>query len=313
LAFQFEHVLCGLCQVDDCRPVAVGADFEYQTSDEEFMAVQCRRCELVYLNPRPDADGLRQAYPSNYHAFEFNTDQFGIVYKVRQRLEARRLLRWCKGIPHNARILDIGCGDGFHIELLKKFGRSTWTVEGLDSDPRAAAGAERRGLKIKHGAVEELAVESESYDLILMIMTIEHVTDPQSMLNVVTRLLKPGGKLVIVTDNTRSPDFRIFGNRHWGGYHFPRHLYLFNKRNLGQLCRQAGLQTESIKTAVSPVNWTYSFRNWIHDWNGPLWLRDRLSLESPIALALFTLVDIPLSMIGRGAILQGVFVKESRE
>jgi len=160
------------------------------------------------------------------------------------------------------------------------------------------------------GAVEDLDLASETYDLIFMFMTIEHVTDPRSMLKVVARLLKNGGKLVIVTDNTGSPDFRFFGNRHWGGYHFPRHLYLFNQSNLGQLCWQAGLKTESIKTAVSPVNWTYSFRNWIHDWQGPRWLKNQFSLESPLALAFFTLVDIPLSMIGCGAILQGVFVKE---
>jgi 2-polyprenyl-3-methyl-5-hydroxy-6-metoxy-1,4-benzoquinol methylase len=310
LGFQFEHVLCNVCGVDDCHPVAVGEDFEYGTSDQEFMAVQCRRCDTVYLNPRPDSDGIRLAYPENYHAFQFDESEFGLVYRVRQRLEARRLLRWCRGLPDGAAILDIGCGDGFHVELLRKFGKPTWEVDGVDSDSRAVSGARKRGIDIHQGSIEELNLKQESYDLILMIMTIEHVCDPLAMLKVVSGLLKPGGRLVIVTDNTGSPDFRIFGNRHWGGYHFPRHLYLFNRRNLSQLCDRAGLKTVSVKSALSPVNWTYSFRNWIQDWKGPSWLKNRLSLSSPLSLAIFTAIDLPLSMVGIGAILHGVFVKE---
>jgi SAM-dependent methyltransferase len=219
-------------------------------------------------------------------------------------------LRWCHGLADDAKILDIGCGDGFHIELLRKFGKPTWNIEGVDNDPRAVAGAQRRGIEIHLGSIEDLERNQESYDLILMIMTIEHVSDPLDMLKVVAGLLKPGGRLVIVTDNTGSPDFRIFGNRHWGGYHFPRHLYLFNRRNLSLLCHRAELKTLSVKSALSPVNWTYSFRNWVHDWKGPSWLKNQLSLESPMALAIFTLLDLPLSMIGQGAILQGVFLKE---
>jgi len=71
LSLRFEHVLCDVCGVDDCHPVAVGADFEYETSDEEFMAVQCRRRDVINLTPRPDANGIRLAYPENYHAFQF--------------------------------------------------------------------------------------------------------------------------------------------------------------------------------------------------------------------------------------------------
>lgn len=274
------------------------------------MAVQCRRCHTVYLNPRPEEAGIRAAYPDNYHAFQFDELGFGLIYRVRQRLEARRLLEWCRGLPADAKILDIGCGDGFHIQLLRKFGPQTWIIEGVDSDPRAAEGAKRRGIQILHGTIEELPLVKSSFDLILVIMTIEHSSDPLAMLKVVASLLKPGGRLVIVTDNTGSPDFRIFGNRHWGGYHFPRHLYLFNRRNLSQLGQRAGLKTLSVKTALSPVNWTYSLRNWIQDWKGPNWIKNRLSLESPIALAIFTAIDLPLSLIGLGAILHGVFVKE---
>ena len=309
---QLEPALCAICGVDDCAPVAVGCDFEYGTTDVEFLAVTCRRCGIVYVNPRPNPESLKTAYPNSYHAFQFNESSYGLVYRVRRWLESRRLLKWCKGLVPDARILDLGCGDGFHIDLLQRFGTPSWTVEGIDSDSRARSGAQKRGITIHCGRVEELALRKSSYDLILMIMTIEHLASPLACVKRVTELLRIGGRLVIVTDNTGSPDFQIFGNRHWGGYHFPRHLYLFNKSNLSELCGKAGLSTVSVRTAVSPVNWTYSIRNWIQDWGGPGWLRNLFSLRSPFALGVFTLLDNPLSWIGQGAILHGVFEKREK-
>ncbi|MCX7274820.1 MAG: methyltransferase domain-containing protein [Burkholderiales bacterium] len=306
---RLEPALCAHCGVDDSTPIAVGHDFEYQTTATEFLAVACRQCGLVYLNPRPDPGALATAYPDDYHAFQFDESSFGLIHRVRQWLESRRLLKWCQGLGPHARILDLGCGDGFHVDLLRRHGAPGWRVEGVDADPRASRGAQQRGVTIHCGRVEDIALEPGSYDLVLMIMTIEHLPDPLACLARVSGILRPGGRLVIVTDNTGSPDFRLFGNRHWGGYHFPRHLYLFNQRNLSALCARAGLRTVASATAVSPVNWTYSMRNWIQDWGGPTWLRNCFSLHSPIALAAFTLIDNPLSWIGRGAILQCVFEK----
>jgi len=147
---------------------------------------------------------------------------------------------------------------------------------------------------------------------VLLVMTVEHLADPATVLSAVARLLAPGGRVGIITDNTGSPDFRLFGGRHWGGYHFPRHLNLFDRKTLAMLAQKSGLRVERIKTAVSPVNWTYSLRNFIQDWGGHRWrwLSDRLSLHSPVALACFTLLDMPLAMIGRGAILRASFVRQ---
>src|SRR5262245_47039476 len=117
---------CALCGVEDADPIGVGEDFEYRTSPDTFLAVRCRRCGLIYLAPRPADDEAERIYPDHYHAFEFNPDAYGFVHSVRRRLEARRVLRWCRGLPGDARILDVGCGDGFHLRLLKDFGRCGW-------------------------------------------------------------------------------------------------------------------------------------------------------------------------------------------
>ncbi|HEY6563464.1 MAG TPA: class I SAM-dependent methyltransferase, partial [Pirellulaceae bacterium] len=291
---QLEPALCCLCGIEDVDPIGVGEDFEYRTCRDTFLAVRCRRCGMVYLNPRPAPSEHPRIYPDHYHAFDFRPEGWGIVYRVRRWLEARRALRWCHGLPPTARILDVGCGDGFHLKLLRDFGHPDWSLEGVELDPRAVAAAERSELKIHCGKVEDLDLPRDTYNLILLIMTIEHVSDPVRLVGALARLLAPGGRLIIVTDNASSPDFHVFRGRHWGGYHFPRHFHLFTRATLSRLAELVGLRVEHIVTPLSPVNWVYSVRNWIDDWGGPRWLVRCFSLSSVPALAWFTLWDFPL-------------------
>lgn len=300
---RLEQTRCCLCETEDAAPVGVGEDFEYRTSKDQFLAMQCRSCNLVYLNPRPAAEEFSTIYPANYHAFEFSPDQFGFVYRVRRRLEARRLLNWCRDLPENARILDVGCGDGFHLDVLKEFGKKEWRLEGIDADERAVRTGEQKGLKIHCGLLDTVNLPADSYDLVLLIQTVEHVSDPPEVLRQIRRVLKPGGKLVIVTDNTDSPDFRIFRGRYWGGYHFPRHWNLFNPATMRALAEKCEFEPEKIVTVVSPVNWTYSIRNLLDDAEAPRFAVNFFSLKSPVALAAFTIFDTILQFFGKGALL----------
>ncbi len=287
----------------------MGEDFEYRTSRDSFLMVRCRSCGVLFLNPRPADEEAARIYPDHYHAFQFDPSSFGFICNIRQGIEASRLRHWGRGLPADARILDVGCGDGFHLELFSKHGRRGWTLEGLDADPRAVHAARQRGFRVTEGRLEDAALDAAAYGLILLVMTVEHLDDPVNTLKEVARLLRPGGRLGVVTDNADSPDGWLFRGRHWGGYHFPRHTVLFNHRSLAKLARQAGLDVESIRTSFSPVNWTYSIRNCLDDWGAPRWLVRQFSLHSPLALAAFTLLDIPLALLGCGGILIGSFRK----
>lgn len=294
---------CCICDDDDAEPCAVGEDFEYRTSADSFVAMRCRSCGLVYLDPRPAMSELARIYPPTYHAFDFSPGRFGLIYNVRRRLEARRVLSWCKGLPDHARILDLGCGDGFHLRLLRDFGNPNWQLEGVDISSRAVACARAAGLTVHEGQLEDMHFD-EPFDLVYMIQTIEHIENPVETLAAIRSVLKPGGRLVIVTDNNRSLDAKLFGGRHWGGYHFPRHWNLFDRQSMRRLAQKVGYDVVQVTTQVSPVNWVYSIRNLLVDWGAPRWLYDRFSLQSPFALGVFTVLDSILQLFGRGALLR---------
>ncbi len=303
------EVGCCLCGDGRLNQIATGEDFEYRTIEDEFYDVRCAECGLVILNPRPDVSEFERIYPSEYHAFEFSEKEFGFVYKVRRRLEARRLLSWCRDLGDDARILDVGCGDGFHLGLLREFGNPAWKLEGIDLDARAVKIGRDNGLDIEHGTIGSAGLSNDHYDLVILIQTVEHVADPTLLLLEIRALLRPGGRLVIVTDNTDSLDHRIFKKRHWGGYHFPRHWNLFNKSNIRKLALNTGFEVEKLQTQVSPVNWTYSIRNHLVDRNAPKWIFECFSLRSTVALGFFTVFDTFFQFFGNGALLNAFFRK----
>ncbi len=309
-SLELVNVNCCVCDSDDAVVAGIGEDFEYRTSPDVFVARQCNECGLVYLNPRPSVAEFDRIYPPSYHAFDFSEKDFGFVFKVRSRLEANRLLALCKGLGDDAKILDVGCGDGFHLRLLRDFGNKNWTLEGLDASEKAVEAANKSGIKVHLGTAENNDLPENTYDLAFLIQTIEHVEKPNEVLPAICRVLKPNGKLVIVTDNTDSLDFKLFKNGYWGGYHFPRHWNLFNRNALTQIAEKSGFAVDELTTIVSPVNWVYSIHNALVDANAPKFLINQFTLKSTVSLGVFTILDIILQKFGRGALLRATLKKK---
>ena len=298
---------CSNCGATDrSQRVAVGEDFEYRTSPDSFEMHRCLRCDVVYLDPRPAPSELGRIYGPDYHAYDFTEERFGLSYRLRSAIERRRLLDWCGRLGAGARIIDIGAGDGFHLGILRDAGHPTWSLEGVEPDHKAAAVARAAGIDVHAGFIEELSLDEASYDFAIMIMVIEHVPDPRAVLEATRRILKPGGRIGIVTDNTDSPDARLGRKRHWGGYHFPRHFHLYNRRALADLAGRSGLEVERMETMMSPVNWTYTVHNALQDRGAPPWATRPFTLDSAAALAFFTVVDMLAGAFGNRALLRAV-------
>ncbi len=303
---RLESVRCCICDHDEAVPIGVGEDFEYRTSPDTFLAMRCRECGLIYLKLRPADTEFDRIYPPSYHAFDFTGARFGLAHRVRRGLETRRLRTVCQALPRGARVLDVGCGDGFHLELLREYGGPDWILEGIDASARAVAAARARGLTVHQGTIQDASVPVAAYDLVLLIATIEHVSDPVSVLRAAADRLRPDGRMLVVTDNTDTRSFRLAARRYWGGYHFPRHWNLFDARSFHRLAARAELEVETIATLMTPVNWLYSIHNALVDWGAPRWLVNRFTLRSPGSLAVFTIVDALEQLGGHGGLLRVV-------
>lgn len=144
-------------------------------------------------------------------------------------LQQMRNLPRCPG--PDARLLDVGCGNGGFLELARSAG---WSVQGMDFDAAAVATARGLGLDIQQGGLELLQrSDAGSFAWISFSHVLEHVHAPLSWLRELHRLIKPGGTLWLQTPNIGSIGHARYG-KNWRGLEPPRHLTLWT---LDTLCR----------------------------------------------------------------------------
>jgi SAM-dependent methyltransferase len=262
-----EEVGCNLCGSHESRPIARGTDREYATSDNEFHIVECLKCGLRYLNPRPTVNELGRIYPPNYHAYNIRpkgqTEQtLPLVTRLRHKLYSRRFATPLRLLADRPKIdvLDVGCGDGWMLDLYKLADPTRIQTHGVDFNAEVCAVARANGHEVYCARFEDLAM-SGRFDLVNISHVIEHVSDPTAVARKSFEVLKPGGLFVIETPNIDTVDCRMFLSGDWGAYHFPRHWNLFDPRTLRQLGENAGFRLAALTFHPAPVHWVWSLHN----------------------------------------------------
>jgi SAM-dependent methyltransferase len=115
-------------------------------------------------------------------------------YRARREILADLIERRIP-LPEGSRILEIGCGTGHNLVMLKRFGQ----VDAIEIDPAARAIAGRRlGHAVMDAPLPALTgVEDGAYDLVAILDVLEHVEEDRQALECITRKLKPGGRILI--------------------------------------------------------------------------------------------------------------------
>jgi len=102
-------------------------------------------------------------------------------------------------------LLDVGCGGGLMAEPMRRLGFAVTAIDAsAENIGTARAHAEQHALDIAYRAatVEQLEAEGAGpFDLVLTLEVIEHVADPEAFIRACSRLVKPGGMMVVATLN----------------------------------------------------------------------------------------------------------------
>lgn len=227
----------------------------YFCAPGRWQLLKCACCGSAYLNPRPKENVISLTYAQYYTHQSYKrqeTAELNFIrkliralangyrnYKLKSRLEPSLKLggvifyfvpiyraridlelRFLGRIGPNARLLDVGCGNGSFLMLAKELG---WHVYGCDPDPKAVNVALRTGAEVRIGGIEVYQDLEGKFDVITMSHVIEHVHDPRKVIAIAYKLLKPGGILYIDTPNLNSRGHREF-KENWRGLDVPRHL-----------------------------------------------------------------------------------------
>ena len=160
-------------------------------------------------------------------------------YVARRRILSEIIRRQVRP-PADARILEIGCGTGHNLEMLRDFG----TVEAVELDPEARTLASSRlGKPVHGGALPGIAGDfANPFDMIALLDVLEHIEDDSGALQAIRSMLKPGGKLLLTV-----PINPWMWTAHDAVHHHHRR---YRPREIRQLAWNSGLAVDFL----SPFN-----------------------------------------------------------
>jgi len=119
-------------------------------------------------------------------------------------------------VPTNGRILEIGCGTGEVVKHLRK----DLLYAGLDSSGYAIKEAKNKysknsKIRFAEGELGEIDFPKEYFDAVLAIFVVEHLENPKFTLQEISKVLRPGGHLIILAPNFDWPLSLPQAIRHW--------------------------------------------------------------------------------------------------
>lgn len=162
---------------------------------------RCGQCGFRQVRPRLSRDEIAALYPGGY----FDTaSPIGFADYARQQQRHEReaffLARRLEALAPKGRLLEVGCALGFLLEAIGRF--TSWEVRGVDISPTAARFArEAYGLEVDCGTLEEASFPEGHFDFIVQKDVLEHVARPREHLLETRRILRQGGRVLIVTPN----------------------------------------------------------------------------------------------------------------
>lgn len=265
------------------------------SSNELFYLVKCVCCGLIYLNPLPNRENSKKYYDNKY----FKTSNFGSLSNNIYRIQIGKAFLELK--HPDGKALDIGCGDGSLLLIMKRLG---WDVHGVDiSNSAVKLAKDKLGTEnIFTGNLKDCQFPSNFFDVISLRHVLEHLHEPYKSLKEIRRILKEDGVLSITVPNVDSLYFHVF-KKNWFHLDIPRHLFQFSIETLNGLLSKAGFKV--IKRGISIEDPLDLFRDLlqlmgIRPWILPKYLQPAVIILAQISLPL----SFILSVLGKGTAVQ---------
>lgn len=276
---------CYLCGTPG-RPLYRGLKDRLFSAPGEWDLKKCPNpeCGLVWLDPMPVEEDIGKAYQEYYTHQDIVFDPHSWPRRVYRWMKEGYLAHkygyhdksleiWKKTLgmliylhpgrqadfdfsvmylpPHpDGRLLEVGCGSGQMLKFMQDLG---WCVEGVDFDPSAVQNARCKGLQVRLGTLNAQQYPNDFFDAVTASHLIEHIHNPLLLLNECHRILKPGGRLVVVTPNGESWGHELF-KESWRGLEPPRHLHVFSPQSLIRLTEKAGFRKLRSSTTIRDAN-----------------------------------------------------------
>jgi SAM-dependent methyltransferase len=272
------------------------SDRLYGLTDKTFDIVRCANCGMIRLSPQPSKDELKTYYPDTYWFAPDSSTASGLEQTYR-RLVLRDHLAFLRHL--NGPILDVGCGGGLLLTMLRQRG-----VQGIGIDFSHSAGrvASRQGIPVVCGSLADAPFPPRTFQAITMFHVVEHVADPGPYLEAAHTLLADDGRLIVQVPNAASWQARFLGNR-WVGFDVPRHLYTFRESDIVALLQRHGfrvIRRKHFSLRDNPASLATSIAPSLDPMAGKVRRKTRMPLVKDLAYLSLMLASLPFAAIEAG-------------
>ena len=207
--------------------------------------VDCQECKTFYVNPRPTPDILDWFYKGSPNYSFWNEFIFPATETIRQekifKPRVDRLLELCKQYDLKTdSLIEIGAGFGTFCSEVKS--RNIFKrVVAVEPTPDLASTCRSKGLEVLESSVEKIELDAYNlFDIVCSFEVIEHLFAPVDFVNHMSRLLKPGGFLVLTCPNGQGFDIQTLGVLSKTVDH--EHLNYFNLKSIGIFLSRNGYE-----------------------------------------------------------------------
>jgi len=178
-----------------------GVRLETDSSRSDFNAAMANRT----FNSLKNAV-LGQAVGNYTKSYETWRRVSNVVNSFKEELSTKKTTEW--------QVLDLGCGDGYHLMLLsslKEYRETKVHFHGIDISPANVKLAKQvaQELRIDNitfeiGDIENMGSLHNEFDIIINTDVIEHLVAPKELVRSLFRAVKPGGLTIITTPNSNN-------------------------------------------------------------------------------------------------------------
>jgi len=228
-----------------------------------YRVVKCRKCGLVFSNPVLAFDEIKRLYADS--KFTYGSEVFDLKDTYTHYLE-----RYLSCAHKRESFLEIGCGNGFFLEVALDLGFKN--VYGVEASREAVASAPSRvrGM-IRNEMFDPSTFTSVRFDVICFFQTIDHVLDPNQFLSGCYSLLSNGGIVLCICHNIESLLAKVLGER------CPmidvEHIYLFSKSTLRRIFEKNGFDVIDVFDVYN----RFSLEYWVRMCPFPTLLKRRVT------------------------------------
>lgn len=217
--------------------VCGGEQHRFIGSKNHFDLWRCLYCQAIFTADDAQQKDLQELYDHYYDGAYFE-----IPAVAKQSLE-RQVLSFAP-FRNTGKILDIGFGEGGLLQIAEQQG---WQCYGTEISPRSLEYGAQQGWVVIDKAENGARFIPQSFDVVTMIELLEHVPNPQEILQAAAHWLRPGGLLYLTTPNARSLNQRLLG-LDWSVFSPPEHLVIWSPKGIQHALHSAGFQSLRIRT-----------------------------------------------------------------